>query len=94
MSEFMPQRRRTDGAFGTLTRLWDFIDNRGVIRRIVLAVAVWMTWRASLWAMAYADGSNESGAEIAMIVGAVTLPITTFCGYVFKAYLESGEKKQ
>ena len=92
MGEFMPQRRRTDGAFGTLTRLWDFVDNRGVIRRVVLGIAVWLTWRASEWAMAYADQSNETGAEIALIVAAVTGPITVFCGYVFKAYIEGRQQ--
>lgn len=72
-----------------LTRFWDWIDTRGVIRRIVLAVAIYMTWRVSAWAMGYVEGSARPGADLALIIGAVTGPVTVFGGYVFKAYIES-----
>ena len=72
-----------------LTRLWDWIDTRGVVRRIVLAVAIYMTWRVSVWAMAYVEGSTRPGADLALIIGAVTAPVTVFGGYVFKAYIDS-----
>lgn len=75
----------------TLTELWDFVDRRGVIRRAVLAAAIWMTWRASAWAMIYAETSARPGIDIAAIVAAVTAPVTLFAGSVFAAYIKSRE---
>jgi hypothetical protein len=72
-----------------LGQFMDFIDERGVIRRIVLAIAIWMTWAVSQWAMWYAVGNARDGMEIATIIAAVTAPVTAFAGYVFKAYIES-----
>ena len=72
-----------------LTQFWDWIDTRGVVRRIVLAVAIYMTWGVSAWAMAYVEGSARPGADLALIIGAVTAPVTVFGGYVFKAYIDS-----
>lgn len=67
----------------------DFIDQRSVVRRIVLGVAIWMTWGVSEWAMLFVNHSARSGVDLAAIVTAVTAPVTVFGGYVFKAYIES-----
>lgn len=72
-----------------LARFWTFIDERGIVRRIVLGIAIWMTWLVSDWAMWFAVGNARNGVEIAAIIGAVTAPIAAFGGYVFKAYLDS-----
>lgn len=72
-----------------LGQVWDFIDRRGVIRRIVLGIAIWMTWRVSVWAMGYAVDSPRPGIDIAAIIAAVTAPVTVFGGYIFKQYVES-----
>lgn len=72
-----------------LEAFWDWVDTRGVIRRIVLAVAVYMTWAVSEWAMRFVAGCPRSGVDIAAIITAVTAPVTVFGGYVFKAYIES-----
>lgn len=74
---------------GFLTRVWDFIDGRGVVRRAVLGVAIWMTWRVSVWEMGFAETSPRPGIDIAAIIAAVTAPVTLFAGSVFKGYLES-----
>ncbi len=68
---------------------WDFVDTRGVVRRIVLACAIWMTWKVSEWGMAFADATNLSGVDAAAVVAAVTAPITLFAGAAFKNYIES-----
>ncbi len=73
----------------SLTRLWDFIDSRGIVRRVVLAIAIWMTWQVSQWAMGYVETSTRPGIDLAAIIGAVTGPVTIFGGYVFKAYIDS-----
>ena len=72
-----------------MTRFWDFVDERGIVRRIVLGVAIWMTWRVSLWATAFAVTSDKPGLEVAAIIAAATAPVTLFAGAVFKAYVES-----
>lgn len=65
------------------------VDKYGVVRRIVLIVAIWMTWNVSVWAMGYVTTSPRPGIDLAAIIAAVTAPVTMFATYVFKAYLES-----
>lgn len=65
------------------------IEARLAIRRtLVLAFAIWMTWRISEWGMWFAVGNDRNGMEIAAIIAAVTAPITLFAGTVFKTYVE------
>ena len=80
-----------------LERFWDFVDKRGVIRRIALGVAVWsMVW-ASIWGMRFADAvladPDANLADGAMLITAVTAPLVALCGYMFKTYLGSREDK-
>lgn len=70
-------------------RWWTFVDERGIVRRAVLGVAIWMTWRVSVWAMGYAADSPRPGVDVAAIIAAVSAPVTLFAGAVFKAYSES-----
>lgn len=70
-------------------RWWTFVDERGIVRRAVLGVAIWMTWRVSVWAMGYAETSPRPGVDIAAIIAAVTAPVTLFAGAIFRAYTES-----
>jgi hypothetical protein len=72
-----------------LTRAWDWIDKRGIIRRVVLGLAIWMTWKVSVWGMHYASITTLPGLDAAAVIAAVTAPITLFAGAVFKAYVES-----
>lgn len=72
-----------------LERFWNFIDQRGIVRRIVLGIAIWMTWSVTTWAMHFAETSARAGMDFAALVAAVTTPVTVFSGYVFKAYIES-----
>lgn len=73
--------------------LWVFIDERGIVRRSVLGVAIWMTWRVSVWAMGFAEHSARPGLDVAAIIAAVSAPITLFAGSAFRGYLESREDK-
>lgn len=68
---------------------WDWLDNRGVIRRVILGVAMWMTWEVTHWAMAFAAVSARPGIDLAAVIAAVSAPATALSGYVFKAYLDS-----
>ena len=75
-----------------LTKFWDFIDTRGVIRRIVLGTTMWMTFWVSFRATELAMRALELDRLTAVVpttIAAITLPIVTLSGYVFKVYLDS-----
>lgn len=71
-----------------IERFWNWIDSRGVIRRVILGIAIWMTWQVSEWAMAFST-NEEISINTAAVIAAVSSPIVAFGGYVFKAYLDS-----
>jgi hypothetical protein len=69
--------------------LWDWIDTRSIVRRIVLFVTLWMTWRSFTWAADYANHLSLTpgiGLEAAAIIAAVTAPIAALQASVFKIY--------
>lgn len=76
-----------------LTKFWDFIDTRGVIRRIVLFAAMWMTfwisYRMTEFAFAALSAGKISDGNLVLMVTAIFAPIVGLGGYVFKAYLDS-----
>ena len=77
-----------------LTKFWNFIDTRGVIRRIVLGSTMWMTFWVSFRATELAMRALELDRLTAVIpttIATITLPIITLGGYVFKVYLDSRE---
>lgn len=59
------------------------------VRSGVLYVTVWMTWLAFDWAGRFAFETTKTGAEVALIIGAVTAPITALQMFVFKVYSDS-----
>jgi hypothetical protein len=72
-----------------ITNLWDWIDNRSVIRRVVLFVTLWMTWMAFDWAANFAITTTKTGIDTAAIIAAVTAPISALQGFIFKVYSDS-----
>lgn len=76
-----------------ITAFWDWIDTRGVIRRIVLFATMWMTFWVSYkmteFAFAALAASKLSEGNIVLAIGAITAPIVALGGYVFKVYLDS-----
>jgi hypothetical protein len=71
-----------------IERFWDWVDQRSIVRRIVLFLTVWMTWRAFQWAAVFAASTPKSGMEVAAIIAAVTAPITYLQSAAFKTYSE------
>lgn len=65
---------------------WQFIDDRAIVRRIVLFVTLWMTWDSFTWAARFAEHTAKSGMDVAAIVAAVTGPIAALQAAVFKVY--------
>ena len=77
----------------TAERFWNWIDTRQVVRRCILAIAIFQTWEVTQWAMNFAMTTQRTGLDVAAMIGAVTGPITVFTGYVFRAYIDAkGEK--
>lgn len=71
-----------------LTAFWDWVDNRNIVHRLILFLTVGLTAKASLWGADYAWHSTRTGADVAMIVAAVTAPITALMKFVFDTYSE------
>ena len=77
-----------------MTDLKDIVawEHKLAIRRtIVLFVTLWMTYRAFDWAAQYAGSLTVVDAGAALIIAAVTAPITYLQKVVFDAYI--GAKK-
>ncbi len=75
-----------------LTQFWDFIDTRGVIRRGVLGVIIWMNWVAGEHAYEYALTAlavGKTDAGVGAVIAAFTAPAALLAGYVFKTYAEA-----
>jgi hypothetical protein len=77
-----------------MVKFWDWIDERAIIRRVVLFVTLWMTWRSFTWAAEFANSMpDKSGMDMAAIIAAVTAPITYLQASVFNTY-SAGRKKE
>lgn len=67
-----------------------YVENKlGIRRSIVLFTTLWMTYTAFDWAAVYAGGLAAVDAGAALIIAAVTAPITYLQKVVFDAYLEA-----
>jgi hypothetical protein len=72
-----------------ITEFWDFIDNRSMVRRSVLFVTVYMSWLSFQWAMIFATETAKSGAEVGLIIAAVTGPVAALQGFILKVYSDA-----
>jgi hypothetical protein len=76
-----------------MTRLFEWLETRldegGWVRRAYLVAATVMSWKFILWAMAFAETSPRPGTDVAMIVGAIGVPLSAVTGFAFTAYLNS-----
>jgi len=69
------------------------IERKLAVRRsIVLLVTLWMTYRAFDWAAVYAGSLTTVDAGAALIIAAVTAPVTYLQKVVFDAYISAKEK--
>lgn len=70
----------------------DAISKYVPTRLITLYLAVAWTWVAFDWGRWFAVDNARDGTEIAAIIVAVTAPITAYCGYIFKVFIDSRTK--
>ena len=73
----------------TTTTFLDFIDNRAVVRRTVLAFTLYMTWYGVHEAWIFADKSSFDGVGTAAVIAAVLTPIAALQGFAFQSYSKS-----
>jgi len=71
------------------TTVLDFIDNRAVVRRLVLAFTLYMTWYGVHKAWIFAGTSTFDGLGTAAVIAAVLAPIAALQGFAFQSYTRS-----
>lgn len=72
-----------------LTTFQNWIDNRAVIRRIVLFFTLYMTWYGVHTAWLFAQVSRFDGLGTAAVIAAVLAPIAALQGFAFSHYTRS-----
>jgi hypothetical protein len=76
-----------DALINTLTRFWDFIDKRDIDQHAFAWLVAICGWELTKWGMGFADTHPAmSGAEMAMVLGAVGGPYAIFAGVIAKTY--------
>lgn len=68
------------------TNLLDFIDNRAVVRRVVLGFTLYMTWLVTHHAWLFAQTSTFDGVGTAAVIAAVMAPTAALQGFAFQQY--------
>lgn len=64
----------------------DWIDNRSVVRRLVLFFTLYMTWYGTHMAWQFAKVSTFDGVGTAAVIAAVLAPIAALQGFAFNTY--------
>lgn len=67
-------------------RLWATKEKSRFIRTITLIWMMWITTKTFLWAMSFAQTTDNSPMETAALIGAILTPIAGLHGAVFKFY--------
>ncbi len=71
-------------------RVASWADRRHFIsvRAATLYITLWMTYKVTEWAFAYATIATGSGVETAAVIAAVTAPVCALQGFVFGQYMK------
>lgn len=72
-----------------LSVFWDWVDNRRIFRRVLLATVVSWTYSVLVWSMHFAETSDRTGAEVAMIIAAIVAPLSAVQAHALKLYTDS-----
>jgi len=85
-------RRRTDGWFGWLTQLWDWVDAREIDKHAVSMAVMYGTISVTRWAMRFAEEQSKlgcSGVETAAMIAAVLGPYSLLQAAAIKFYFDN-----
>lgn len=64
----------------------DFIDNRQIVRRVMVLSCLWMLIDAYVWAKGYAGVPGQSGADLSLVIAAILTPVTALQGFLYRMY--------
>lgn len=71
-----------------INQFWDWVDNRTIVRRIVLFFTLWMTASVTYSAWLFAYASHFDGTGTAAIIVAITAPTAALQAFAFKDYIK------
>lgn len=69
-----------------MTLIWDWIDSRAIVRRLVLVFTLWMTYYGVHKAWLFASASPFDGVGTAAVIAAILAPIAALQGFAFANY--------
>ena len=69
-----------------VTKFWDWVDSRAVVRRLILLFTLYMTWLVTHQAWLFAHNSGYDGVGTAAIIAAIMAPTAALQGFAFSAY--------
>jgi len=70
----------------SLIRLFALIEKTRVTRYVYIWAAMVMSWKFVLWAWHFAETSARPGSDVAMIIGAIGVPLSAITTFAFKDY--------
>lgn len=73
----------------SLRRFWDWVDERSIVRRSVLAWTMFLTGAAGYYGWEFAHFSKFDGSGTALIIAAFTAPVTILQKAALDAYLKA-----
>lgn len=74
----------------TMSAFWDWFDKRDVDKHMVAIGSLLVTYQVVRWSMHYAEiESARPGSDIALVLGAIGVPLMTLQTAVIKWYFES-----
>lgn len=69
-----------------ITVITDFVDSNSVVRRLVLAFTLYLTYTCTIAAWAFAYSTTFAGLETAAVITAVLAPTLALQGFAFATY--------
>jgi hypothetical protein len=72
--------------FGGLSTL---VEKHKLIRRLMMLWMMALTTHIFLWSIEFVTTTTKSGAEVGLMIGAITGPLALLQGHVFKLYNEA-----
>lgn len=71
-----------------ISKFWDWVDNRAIVRRVVLFFTLWMTASVTYSAWLFAYASTFDGVGTAAVIVAITAPTAALQTYAFRDYIK------
>ena len=72
-------------------KFFDFMDERHIVRRLLLILVAYMSYDTYQWAKELVMVKDTPGAELGLIIAAVTVPISFLLKELVSLYNQSRE---